>query len=467
MNKIFPFILLLILSPGLPAQQKLSLDSCRTLALQQSELLKIADLQVEKAKAEKAAVRTNFLPSLSGSATGIYLNESFEQELYMPTAVPDMSSGELQPNIMINPDTGEPVVGADGNPVFNMYAWLPLEISLQGAYIAGISLEQPLFTGGKIVTGNKMASLGLEMAGENRSLQKMNALYEADQAYWIYVSVKEKVKLAEVYTKLLEELVATINDAYETGMTTRNEVLKAQVKLNEAKLQLQKARSGHELTRMALCRITGLDYHTAIIATDSVICITPFIEENHESAVSQRPEFFLLKKQLEMAEQQVKLTRADFLPTAGVSVGYNYLGGIEVNSEAYTNGSMSVMASVKIPLFHWGEGMKKIQSAKSEQAIKALELERNSRLMQLESEQARLNLRDAALRVEMATEAQKQADENLRISKNNYETGLEILPNLLEAQAQWQSAHNELIDSKTDYKMKESAWLKATGNLKQ
>jgi len=106
------------------------------------------------------------------------------------------------------------------------------------------------------------------MASDNLELQRVNTLWEADQAYWLYVSVQEKVKLAEAYEGLLDRLRERVNNAWETGMTTRNELMKVTVKHNEAKLQLQKAHSGLDLTRMALCRITGLPFDTAIETTE-------------------------------------------------------------------------------------------------------------------------------------------------------------------------------------------------------
>ncbi|MFA9392648.1 MAG: TolC family protein [Prolixibacteraceae bacterium] len=467
MNRYILFTVLLLLAIGLNAQQKLSLTDCREMALKQNETVKISQLQSEKAKAEKAALKTKYLPSLSASATGVYLNNDIKMDLYLPTMVPDLSTGELVPNLMIHPVTGDQIIGADGNPVFNMYAWLPLEISLKGAYMAGLSLEQPLYTGGKIMAGNKMASIGVKMAAENEALQNMNALYEADQSYWIYVSVKEKVKLANTYASLLDTLFATVQYAYETGMVTQNEVLKVQVKQNEVKLQLQRAQSGLELTRMALCRVTGLDFNTAIEATDSAIVInnSPFSNSVNPD-VTNRPEYGLMEKQVEMAGQNIKLAKADFLPMAGVKVGYSYIGGIEFGPDTYNSGNVNVMASVKIPIFHWGEGIQKTKSAIKDQEIKQLELEKNSRLMQLEIEQARLNFTDAQVRVYLADESLIAARENLKESNDNYELGMETLPNLLEAQAQWQQANSETIDAKTDYKLKETAYLKAIGELK-
>ncbi len=500
MKKLVIVIMLMFLLPGLHAQQKMTLEECRRLAVENSREMQIARLLVEKAEAEQAAMKTQYLPSLSGSATGVYLFEDIEQELTLPTQVPDLTTGELRPNVMVNPQTGEVVMGPDGNPVFNMYAWLPLEISLKGAYLAGVSLQQPLYTGGKIAAGHAMTKIGVAMAGDNLELRRANTLFEADQAFWLYVSVQEKVKLAEAYTELLSRLETRVKDAWETGMTTRNEFLKVAVKRNDALLQLQKARSGLELTRMALCRITGLPFDTPIETVEGDAGDGVFREsgaggnsgegtqaersksgalvlpENGADDVavrlavppvnlSARPEYRLLLKNAELAAQQVKLARAAFLPTAGVSLGYNYIGGIDIGPEKFTSANPTVMASLKIPLFHWGEGRHKQLAALREKEIREAELEKNSRLMTLETEQARLNLRDARLRAEMARSAIEQAEENLRVTSDNYEVGMGLLTDLLEAQAHWQNSRSEQIEARADLRLKESAWLKVSGQL--
>lgn len=60
-----------------------------------------------------------------------------------------------------------------------------------------------------------------------------------------------------------------------------------------------------------------------------------------------------------------------------------------------------------------------------------------------------------------------QAEENLRVTRDNYEVGLETITELLMAQTNWQKANSEMIDSQTDYKIKETAWLRSTGKLKK
>ncbi len=447
------------------AQVRISLEQCRELALRQSEEIQIAQKTIEKADAEKAVARSYYFPSFSGVAMGFSLWDDIKSEMYLPTVTPDLTTGAMVPNIMVDP-TGQPIIGPDGNPIFNMYAWLPLEISLKGTYIAGVNVEQPLYTGGKISAGNKMAEIGLEMAGYNLEIQKMNILAEADQSYWLYVSVKEKVKLAGTAVEMLSGLLGKVNNAYKSGLVNQNEMLKIQVQLNKAELDLQKAKNGLELTRMSLCRVTGLSFDSTIVATDSLVSYNPQIQvESGTEAVYIRPEFKALQKEIEMQDQNIRLVKSDYLPTLGVSAGYFYFGGMEVSGTSQDDGYEMVLAALKIPVFSWGQGKNKINSAKATKQIKELELEKNRKLLQLQIEQAGLNLQDALMRIEISEKALKQSDENLRISNNNYELGFETISDLLMSRLEWQKTYSELIDAKTDFKIKETVYLKVTGKL--
>jgi outer membrane protein TolC len=468
--KTIQYITLFILSIawfGISGQETMTLQQCREMALRKNENLKVASKQLEKAETQKAIARTYRLPNFSATGMGIYQNKDFEMELILPTQKPNLLTGELEPNLLIDPSTGYPVVGQDGNPIFNMYAWLPLNVSLSGAYMAGIAMEQPIYTGGKINAGNKMADIGIEMAGENQTLQQLNTLEEADKAYWTYISVSEKVKLAQQAVNMLDEIVQKARNAHEVGMANRNDLLKAQVEYNSARLNLQKAQNGLELSRMDLCRVTGLPFNTGITPLDTIIPISiPADILLSNEALEQRPEYRLMQKNISLQEQNIRLTKADFMPVAGIQAGYNHIGGIKFSGTDFSNSSLNVLASVKIPLFHWGEGMKKINAAKIDMEISELEMEKNQQLLQLEMEQARLNLQLAGERITMNENALEQAEENLRVSRDNYEVGMETVTGYLMAQTQWHQSRSELIDSKTDFKIKETAWLKVTGRLK-
>jgi len=465
------FILIFLASATVAhAQLSLNRDKCREMALEYSKQISKANTQKEKAIYDKKAYRANYFPKLSATGTFFYTPTTIDYTIsggYLPTYTPD-ASGQLQPNVMVNPSTGQPVIGSDGNPVFNMYAFMPdvnLEIGLKGVALAGLKLEQPIYMGGKIRKANEMADLAEDMADANIRLQQSNVIYESDKAYWTYLTLKDKVKAAKKYEKMLEELVSILQNSYTTGMSSRNNLLKAEVKKNEAVLMVQKAENGRELARMNLCRIIGLPLNTAVTAADSLtIGVIPSINPEDENP-QNRPDWQIVKKQVELKQKQVDLTRADFLPQLGASAGYNYLEGPKINGSNYSNTTFTAMASVKIPIFNWGEGRNKIRAAEAEQEIQKTDLQDITEKMMLEIAQARFNLKDALTRLTMTEKALEQAKENLKESKDNYEVGMETLANYLEGQAQWQKALSDNIDAKSDVKLSVTQYLKTVGKL--
>lgn len=464
------FILLLFSPLAALAQVELSLQACRDMALQNSCEMGIAGKQYEKAGYELRALRANFLPNLSVTGVGLYNRKKYDYKLkggYLPAYKPG-ADGRLEPDLMLDPATGQPVIGADGNPVFNQYAFLPdirLEISMRGVYSAGVQLEQPLYMGGKVRTAFKMAKTGEEIAGENIRMSRSQVIVEADQAYWQLLRVEEQVLAAAKYCDVVKSLLKNLENAQTVGMATGNDVLKARVRLNDAKLMLQKATNGRTLAQMDLCRLLGLGLYTALRLQDTLSgTLSPALWQL-DTAISRRPDYMMLSGEVELKERQVALIRSDFLPSLGVTAGYSYGGGLKLNGDDEASATFSALAAVKIPVFHWGEGRNKVRSARMDEEISRLDLERSAGLMRLEIASARFNLLDARTRVEMSRDALSQAKENLSTSENQYRVGMESLTALLEAQAQWQEAWSQWIDAKARLHLYETHYLKAIGQL--
>ena len=231
--------------------------------------------------------------------------------------------------------------------------------------MAGVQLLQPVYMGGKIRTAHLMAKTGEWMADENLRLNRSEVLLETDKAYWQLMRVQEQIRAAKAYRKVVGELVQNIGDAEEVGMTSSNEVLKVKVRYNEAELMLQKAENGKALAGMNLCRVIGIDLYSTIQVSDSLYDeVTPGVL-NAGEGLQQRPEYNLLEKEVELKEKQVALPRSDFLPEVGVSASYGFSGGISLNGQTEDVASFTAMASVKIPIYHWGEGRGKIKAMKA------------------------------------------------------------------------------------------------------
>lgn len=249
------------------------------------------------------------------------------------------------------------------------------------------------------------------------------------------------------------------------GCLWQTRLLKAQVRYNEAELMVQKARNGQVLAGMNLCLPDWFGFADRCPfkrfpdrGSDSRIWTL-------DSAVTQRPDYNMLLQEVNLKEKQVALNRSDFLPQLGVTAGYGYGGGLKLNGDDEASATFTAMAALKIPVFHWGEGRNKVRSARMEEEISQLNLEKSADLMELEIASARFSLQDAQTRVTMARNALKEAEENLKISQDQFQVGMENLTALLEAQAQWQEAWSQWIDAKAALHLSASAYLKAIGKL--
>jgi outer membrane protein TolC len=419
-----------------PAQQalRLSLAECRAMALQYSEDMKRADNQKRQADLDKQIAFTNYLPKLDGSVMGEYM-------------FPDMDM-------------------------------MGVELRMHGSYFAGLTLTQPIYTGGKIVAGNRLAKIGQQVSAEQQRATRMDILVDADHAYWTYLAVLQKVKVLERYSAQMDTLRMQTGTAVEAGMATDNELLRVDTKNTEINYQLQKARNGAELCRLSLCRVIGADYDTTLELTDA-----PTVEAapaQLSTDLTARPELRMLDMQVAAERQKVKLARAELLPTIGLSVGYTYYGNIKTRTMVETGNGVTVpytsefkdgiglaLLSVQIPLFHWGENFKKLSKSRLAVANSLLDRQKNERLMDIEVRRAVLNLGDGYRMVETADKGLRQATENLRVMTDRYQSSLSTLTDLLDAQSQWQQAESNLIEAQTQYRIYETEYRRATGTLEE
>ena len=415
------------------AQQSLRLTQaeCLKMALSHSEELQQADNAIRQAELDRKIATTAFLPNIEGSATGAYM-------------LPDMDM-------------------------------MGMELRMRGTYMAGINLTQPIYTGGKITTGHRLARIGEEAAAEKFRMTRMDVLVEADNAYWTYIAVGRKVQMLESYCTQMDTLYRQTETALTAGMATENDLLRIEAKRTELHYQLQKVQNGADLCRMSLCRIVGADFDTRIEAVDTTFVVSQ--PGRLASDIHSRPELLLLEKQVAAEKEQIRMARADMLPTVGLGVNYMYYGNIKLNgmtdagstmvpfSQEFRDGMGMAMLSVKIPIFHWGESRKKVRKAQYELRNAELDLQKNTKLLNIEVQQAIRNVQDGYRLILTAEKGLQQAEENLRVMRNRYAASMSPLTDLLDAQSQWQQAESNLIEAQTQYRIYETEYLRSIGKL--
>lgn len=439
------------------ATVKLSLEACRQMAIENNLENNIANEKVKLADYQVAAYKSNYLPKLS--ATGMYLYND-------ATLGRTITGGDIY-NLI--PDAVAGLIPEEG---LAFLPDIPLELQLNKTYNASLVIEQPIYTGGKIKTAHEMAEKGREMAQANVKLSKIEVIVHTDEAYWNVVKVKSLIESAIQYKETLQELHRMVQNAVEVGMTHRKDLLSVQVKLNEAELNLARAKNGHKLAVMNLNHVIGLPLHTNTDVADSFedeteIALIPESLDSFDAIdITSRPEYDLFTKQVELKEREVNLVRSDFLPRVGVMGAYGYTNGLHFNGRSLIDDtSLSALLSISIPIFNWGEGRNKINEAKLHTSIAQMQLEDTEQKMMLEATKALNELNEAQLEVMLTSKSVEQAEENMRLSKDRYTAGMETLADYMEAQTMWQNASSTHIAAKASLYLYKTKYLKATGQL--
>ena len=430
---------------ALAADNTLTLSQCLDLAKEHNKSLKAAQSQADAAEYTRKSVRANFLPSFEATGGVLWADADF---------------------LLAIPGGLLPVVGADGNPT-GSGAYFPgyeLNGKVDWVYSGRVSVTQPVFMGGKIVAGYRMSRLGRDIARLNIQLQEDEVVLQTATAYANVIRAKELHKVQVQYNDLLEELLRTVRKAEANGMGDRNDVLKVEVKVNEGALNLKRTENAVRLAKMNLCHYIGYPLDSDIDVADSSLPESGSVSGSAD--ISGRPEYQMLDKKVQAAAQQIRMTRADALPQAGIFAGYGYTHGLTVNDETFIDkAGFSVGAKVSIPIFHFGEHFYKVRSDKSKYEQAVAERDSNYELMTLEMSKAANELAESEYEKVLSASNVASAEENLRVSRLHYDFGTETLSDLLEAQTLWQVANRDSVESDINRFLSWLAYLKTTGNL--
>ena len=442
--------LALLLSLSAQGQEVLTLKQCREMALQNNKEMAAAVKQTQSARYMQKSFKANFLPNITAQGTGMFSNMDGTFSLpggNLPVFVPN--------NMKIPIPNGS----------FAYFPGIDLNYEMKSAYMAGIQIDQPIFMGGKIIAGYKMSKLGKEMALLNETLTANEVILKTENAYALLVKATEMKKVADSYHQLLTELMKMVESAHKHGLKPQNDVLKVQVKLNESELSIRKAENATRLASMNLCHLIGKPLNTDL----EIDATYPHINESAADAVmsiDNRPEYNLLDKKIALAKQKVNLSRSELLPQIGVRGSYSYMNGLKINNQKlFDNDGFAVMVNVSIPIFHFGERYNKMRAAKSQLEQARMEQGNLNEKMMLELTQATNNWEEAQLEAQLADKSLQQATENQKVSKSQYEAGLETLSDYLEAQALWQQAYATQVDTHFRVYLEYVNYLKAAGLL--
>ncbi len=486
----------LLVACGAPAmaQQLLSLDSCRAMAIRNNKQMGITQQKKVMAHYTTKAARTQYLPKLN--VVGGYMFTSREISLLNKEQKTTLSnigtalSGSIGEDIssviaamtrdgVFTPSQAEHIGAVLGNMGANVGGAIngvgqnvvnALHTDTRNMFMASAVVTQPIYMGGAISAANKMASISEQMVANDYEAKLQATLHGTDHAYWMVVSLKHKRKLADNYLELVKKLSNDVHKMIDEGVATRADGLKVDVKVNEAEMTLTQADNGLSLAKMFLCQLCGLPLDSKITLADEdreslpIEVVADDIDIN--TVADNRPEVKLLENTVDLSRQATRLARASYLPQILLSGGYSATNPNLYNGfERKFSGAWNVGVVVRMPVWNWFEGVYKVRASKAATCIAQLEVGDVREKIELQVSQSRFKMSEANRRLVMATSNVDKANENLRCANLGFREGVIPSTGVMEAQTAWLQAQSQKIDAEIDVKLSQVDYKKALGTL--
>ena len=404
------------------SQRAYTLDECLEQALANNVRLKNAQNNLQMAKEDKANAFTKYFPNISATGGGVLANKGLLEMEMQPGAVMSMADKGL---------------------------------------LGGVTATLPLFTGGQIVNGNKLAALQVEVNQLQLRQSENEVRLTTEQYYWQVVSLKEKLHTLSVLEEQLTRLQADVEASVEAGVVNRNDLLQVQLKQNETQSSRINVENALTLSRNLLAQYMGLgiDSVEVTFTMDNRLPEDPtLLYAAPESALGQTNEYHLLQQNVKASQLQKRMAVGKNLPTVAIGGGYAYKNLLDRDHDFWVG-----FATVSIPLTDWWGGSHDIKKHKIAVRNAQDQLDDQSELLIIRMRKNWNDLNDAYKQVGIALKSIEQATENLRLQTDYYTAGTCTMSDLLEAQTLFQQSRDRYVESFAQYEVKKREYLQATG----
>ena len=427
------FIAVLSTFPLFGQENRLSVQDCIEMALENNIGLKNSQLEIDKAKATKKEAQTEYFPKVSAQALAFDAANPI-----LSFGIDDIDNAQLR------------------QLLYTLYSEYGVNLGLQKEYSYlqnGVILHawalEPIYVGGRIRNGNQLAKLGIEAAEYQSKVKEDEVRLQTECLYWQIVALEEKNTTLDQLDRLLDTLDKDLAGAIEAGLAMPTDQYKLRVKQNESQLNRKKLNDGITLLKMALAQHIGADWQVLTLSDTLGLETEPTAYFQIASeAVEGRNESHLLDLSLRAERLKKKMTLGEALPSLMVGGSANYHTFMD-----NTKPNAAIFAMLQVPISDWNKTSFKLKKHDLD-----AEMAENTRSdltdkMQLQTNQAWFNLEQSWLRINMAQTALRDAETNLKVTEDYYEAGLVALSDVLEAQTMLKQSRDELTDSRVEYRI--------------
>lgn len=454
---LIPFLLAAMAAPPALADT-LVLDAgrCVELALQNNLAIAAARARLDEAASGRRAAFGSFLPQVS--ATGTYTRLAKASSLTMYSAHDTiMTVPVFDPEGNYIGQTGVPVrvpVGVDS---------FSLKLSNENNYALTGTVQQTLFTWGKLVNAYRIAGLSEEIQDAALDAARADVKVQAVQSFHGALLAQKTAALMAESREQLTRHVARVQALYDNGLATRLDLLRATVGLTNLKAQLAQVENGAALAAAALRTVIGIDEGQAIVLADSLWADTATVDVDAAlaRALEGRPELVQLRKAARIAELGVRIARTANLPSAFVQANGSYKNPVGFSAE--WGPDWNATAGISWPIFTGGANLAKLKAARSRQRQARIALAQVEDAVRLDVRAQAASVQAEAQNVGYQTENVGVARTALELAETRYANGLLTNLEYLDTQLALMQARLARLNSLANYQVARARLARATG----
>jgi outer membrane protein TolC len=449
----------LIVAAAAPASDDtVRLDAAKAveLALANNRQLAQALAKLDEAAAGKGAAFGSFLPQVS--ATGTYTRLAEASKLTMYAAHDSiMTVPVFDPQGNYIGQTGVPVrvpVGVDS---------FQLQLSRQDNYALTGTVQQTLFTWGKLINAYRIAGLSFDLQKEAAAQARAQVRVDATQGFYQALLAR---KTADVMKEALNQLrghVGQVQTLYDNGMATKLDLMKATLGLQQMEAQVSQIENGAELTTAALLSTLGLDPRTPVafneeLAPDSM---TVDIDQATKTALERRPELAQLRDAAKMADLGVRIARTSNLPSLFAQANGSYRNPVGLSDTWGTDWNATL--GVSMPIFTGLANLNKLKAAQARhrQALAGLAMVEDG--VRLEVKAQVLALNQEAKNAAYQKKNVEVAEAALALAQTRYENGLLTNLDYMDSQLALTQSRVAYLNALANYQVAKARLQKAVG----
>ncbi|MCK4352193.1 TolC family protein [candidate division WOR-3 bacterium] len=440
---------------GLGFPLTITLDEAIERALEHNEGILVARNKITEAEAGVIIGRSGFLPKINiqGSYTRLAKLPSLEMAApeYGELQVPVFNTLGIPTGYTIVPG----VVGIDT---------MAFRMGEEENYLSRASLQQPLFTWGKILNAYQISKLNFEAEREDFRKQKNELVFNVTKSFYGILVLNELIKLtSDAYTQTKRH-VKVVEKRYNAGLASKFDLLRAKVQLANMEPQVIKAKNGLEIAKIGIKTLLGLSQDT-IIKLKGELRVGAYrntpLQKCIKDAKANRPEIKSLQLRKNMTLKALSIAKRANFPNLAFIANYDYKKPLYFENEWGTD--WNVTLALQFPLLTGFETLGKIRQANARvsQAEHGLNLLKDA--IELEVRMAYLQLEESKRIVESQEKNIAQAKEALSIVDKRYKQGLATSLEVMDTQLALTKAKTNWLQSLSDYLIAKAGLEKATG----